>query len=306
MLKRKLLRSGLFGNVLLLIVAVINTASTQPGFGADHAINDSAMHCLHFDPVLLQLSGNTEMDALNAPVISLNKQAVKFVDAYIAENSSMLQQIKEKNPRYFDIMDSVFTRYKLPIQLKYLAIVESELKTKAVSCVGAVGVWQFMPETARIFSLRVTTKYDERTHFYKSTVAAARYLRDLHTLFDDWLLVMAAYNVGPGPVYAAIKKSGSRNFWKLQYFLPAETRDHVKKFIGTHYYFEGRGSVTTLTKEERKTYTKLMLAFVEKQNMLLKENNDARTAANINGQPGNEKEIVLAARIGELKRNEQE
>ena len=305
MLKRKLLRSGLFGNVLLLIVAVVNTASTQRSLCADGSINDSTLHCLHFDPVLLQLSGNSEMDALNAPVISLNKQAAKFVDAYIAENSCMLQQIKDKNPRYFTIMDSVFTRYKLPVQLKYLAIVESELKTKAVSPVGAVGVWQFMPETARIFSLKVSAKYDERTHFYKSTVAAARYLRDLHTLFDDWLLVMAAYNVGPGPVYTAMKKSGSRNFWKLQSFLPAETRDHVKKFISTHYFFEGHGSVTTLTKDEKNTYTRLMLAFVEKQNMLLKENSDARTAANTSGQPGNEKEILIAARIGELKRNEE-
>jgi len=305
MLKRKLLRSGLFGNVLLLILAVINTASTQPSLGPDQALNDSVDHCLHFDPVLLQLSGNTEMDALNAPVISLNKHAVKFVDTYIAENSCMLQQIKDKNPRYFNIMDSVFTRYKLPVQLKYLAVVESELKTKAVSRVGAVGVWQFMPGTARIFSLKVTAKHDERTHFYKSTVAAARYLHDLNILFDDWLLVLAAYNSGPGPVYAAIKKSGSRNFWKLQSFLPEETRGHVKKFIGTHYFFEGRGSVTTLTKDERNRYTKLMMSFVEKQNILVRETADARTAANKGGQPGNEKEILIAARTGELKRNEE-
>jgi membrane-bound lytic murein transglycosylase D len=304
MLKRKLLRSGLFGNVLLLILAVVNTASTQPALDAGQAINDSDMHCLRFDPVLLQLSGNTEMDALNAPVIALNKQAVKFVDDYVARNSCMLQQVKEKNPHYFKIMDSVFTRYKLPVQLKYLAIVESELKTKAVSKVGAIGVWQFMPETAKIFSLKITAKYDERTHFYKSTVAAARYLRDLHGLFDDWLLVMAAYNAGPGPVYAAIKKSGSRNFWKLQYFLPAETRGHVKKFIGTHYFFEGRGSVTTLTKDERNAYTRSMLAFVEKQNMLFRDNRDAETTSN-KSHSGNENGIVIAARIGELKRNEE-
>jgi len=304
MLKRKLLRSGLFGNVLLLILAVVNTASTQPSSGTDLVLNDSTMHGLRFDPVLLQLSGHSEMDALNAPVISLNKQAAKFVDDYIANNGSMLQQVKEKNPSYFKIMDSVFTRYKLPVQLKYLAIVESELKTKAVSRVGAVGVWQFMPATARIFSLRITAKYDERMHFYKSTVAAARYLRDLHKLFDDWLLVLAAYNAGPGPVYAAIKKSGSRNFWKLQHFLPAETRGHVKKFIGTHYYFEGRGSVTTLTKNERNAYIKSMMTFVEKQNMLLKENQNAETTGNTS-HSGNEKEVVIAARIGELKRNEE-
>jgi membrane-bound lytic murein transglycosylase D len=116
---------------------------------------------------------------------------------------------------------------------------------------------------------------------------------------------MAAYNAGPGPVYTAIKKSGSRSFWKLQHFLPAETRGHVKKFIGTHYYFEGHGSVTTLTKDERNAYTKSMLAFVEKQNILLKENQDAETASNSTSRPVNEKEIVIAARTGELKRKEE-
>ena len=88
-------------------------------------------------------------------------------------------------------------------------------------------------------------------HTAKSTKAAALYLRDLYGEFGDWLLVVAAYNSGPAPVYAAIRKSGSRNFWKLQRHLPQETRDHVKKYIATHYYFEGKGSVTTLTRAER-------------------------------------------------------
>ena len=304
MLKRKLLRSGLLCNALLLILAVVNTASTQPAAANEPAITDSSTHCLYFDPVMLQLSGQSELDLINAPIITLNKHAVKFVDDYISRNSCMLQQVKDKNPKYFTTMDSVFTKYKLPVQLKYLAIVESELKTKAVSRVGAVGVWQFMPSTARDLSLKVTAKYDERRHFYKSTVAAAKYLRDLNRLFDDWLLVLAAYNAGPAPVYAAIKKSGSRSFWKLQYFLPAETRGHVKKFIGTHYFFEGRGSVATLTREERNAYTKSMLAFVEKQNMLLHESRNTENLNN-NGNSDNQKEIVVAGRIGELKPNEE-
>src|SRR5688572_27990389 len=118
MLKRKLLRSGLLGNALLLVLAVVNTASTQPASGVEPSIDDSSMHCLRFDPVLLQLSGQSELDLINAPVITLNKHAVKFVDDYISRNSCMLQQVKEKNPKYFTIMDSVFTKYKLPVQLK--------------------------------------------------------------------------------------------------------------------------------------------------------------------------------------------
>jgi hypothetical protein len=120
-----------------------------------------------------------------------------------------------------------------------------------------------MPETAQVLGLKVNRRCDERSNYYKSTIAAAKYLRDLYTLFDDWLLVLAAYNGGPKPVYTAIQKSGSRNFWVLQGYLPAESREHVKKFIATHYFFEGRGSVTTLTKSENAAYKKTVDAFIK-------------------------------------------
>ena len=105
-----------------------------------------------------------------------------------------------------------------------------------------------MPATARALGLKVSKRSDERVDYQKSTHAAARHLKDLYNEFGDWLLVIAAYNGGSGNVYSAIRKSGSRNFWNLQYYLPAESRTHVKKFIGTHYIFEGQGGVTTLTK----------------------------------------------------------
>jgi membrane-bound lytic murein transglycosylase D len=103
---------------------------------------------------------------------------------------------------------------------------------------------------------------------YKSTKAAAKYLNDLYKEFGDWLLVIAAYNSGPGPVYTAIKKSGSHNFWRLQQYLPLETRLHVKRFIGTHYYFEGEGSITTLTKAEATEHLKAVTKFMENANEL--------------------------------------
>jgi membrane-bound lytic murein transglycosylase D len=98
--------------------------------------------------------------------------------------------------------------------------------------------------------LHVNAYVDERTDYYKSTHAAARYLSQLYNIYNDWLLVIAAYNGGPGNVDAAIRKSKSRNFWDLQHYLPAESRDHVKKFIATHYIMEGEGGITTLTKSE--------------------------------------------------------
>jgi hypothetical protein len=184
----------------------------------------------------------------------LNRKGIQFARAYIKNNDDCLIAIKKRSKIPFSIIDSVFTFYGLPVELKYLAVIESELNPQALSRVGARGPWQLMSGTAQDLGLKITRRYDERTSFYKSTGAAAKYLRDLYSEFDDWLLVLAAYNGGPGVVYTAIRKSGSKNFWALQNYLPAETREHVKKFIATHYYFEGRGSATTLTKAENKEY----------------------------------------------------
>jgi membrane-bound lytic murein transglycosylase MltF len=194
----------------------------------------------------------------NANKVQLNKNAVKFVRSYIKKNNEDLAKIKERSKSPFKAMDVVFKKYGLPVQLKYLAVIESELKTTAVSRVGAVGPWQLMPATAKILGLKVSRKNDERKQYAKSTKAAAIYLRDLYAEFGDWLLVMAAYNCGPGPVNTAIHKSGSHNFWALQFYLPEESRDHVKKFIATQYYFEGKGSATTLTKAENIRYNKML------------------------------------------------
>jgi membrane-bound lytic murein transglycosylase D len=182
--------------------------------------------------------------------IKLNPKAVSFVQDYVKKEGSDLNKMKNWGRPYFDVMDNILTRYGLPIELKYLSVIESELKSFAVSWAGAVGPWQFMPATARLMGLKVSRYTDERTDFHKSTHAAARYLNDLFRIYGDWLLVIAAYNGGPGRVDAAIRKSGSRNFWNLEYYLPKESRNHVKKFIATHYIMEGDGSVTTLTKKE--------------------------------------------------------
>lgn len=181
----------------------------------------------------------------------LNPMAVSFVQDYIVSNSKRLDKMKSWGRPYFDMMDGVLTRYGLPAELKYLSVIESDLKAYAVSWAGAVGPWQFMPQTARFMGLRVGNGRDERTDFNKSTNAAARYLSHLYGIYNDWLLVIAAYNGGPGNVDKAIRRSGSRNFWNLQYHLPTESRNHVKKFIATHYIMEGSAGITTLTKSER-------------------------------------------------------
>ena len=184
-------------------------------------------------------AGTSEIYLKGLDKAPLNKQTKLFVKNYIHQNRNTLYQIKLRSSSPFNLIDPVFKHYGLPVQLRYLAVVESELKTRAVSKVGAVGPWQLMPATARILGLKINARFDERKNYYKSTRAAARHLKDLHEEFGDWLLVLAAYNGGEVPVYSAIKQSGSRNFWKLQYYLPEETREYVKKCIATCYYFEG-------------------------------------------------------------------
>lgn len=179
--------------------------------------------------------------------------AVSFVENYISQNKKGYESMKSWGEPYLNLMDQVLLQHGIPKELKYLAVIESGLKPYALSKAGALGPWNFMPATARHYGLYVGRSRDERTDFFKSTHAAARMLTELYSQFNDWLLVIAAYNGGPGNVLRAIRKSGgSRDFWTLQYFLPNESMNHVKKFIATHYIFEGEGGVTTITKDETK------------------------------------------------------
>lgn len=282
MLKRKLARAGLFANGLVFFIATVNGRN-------DHVHVDSAF--AEVNPIVRQLQafdssftalGDFPSDILaNAPKIRLSPNVAKFVKDYNRKNDDVLQTIKDRSASHFALIDSIFTKYHLPVELKYLAVVESELDNKAHSRVGAVGPWQFMPSTARDLSLKIRGNYDERKSYSKSTVAAAKYLRDLYGQFGDWLLVIAAYNSGPGKVMYAMKMSGSRNFWAMQRYLPAETRGHVKRFIATHYYFEGDGGVTTLTKKETLAYKNALTDYFTEQRTLMEQNKISGTEVTV-------------------------
>ncbi len=172
----------------------------------------------------------------------VNPYAENYMQDYLQAHGKYLHQLKLNSMSYFNYIDGILSQYGLPKELKYLAVIESNLKSDALSVAGARGPWQFMSYTARDYGLQVNQYVDDRTDYYKSTHAAARYLLNLYKDLKDWLLVIAAYNGGPGRVYSAIKKSGSRNFWSLQYYLPEESRNHVKKFIATHYIMETANS----------------------------------------------------------------
>ena len=172
----------------------------------------------------------------------VNPYAENYMEDYLQSHTKYLQNLQQTALPYFNFIDGILTHYGLPKELKYLAVIESNLKPYALSSAGARGPWQFMSYTARDYGLQVNQLMDDRIDYYKSTNAAAKYLLTLYKDLKDWLLVIAAYNGGPGRVYSAIRKSGSRNFWNLQYYLPEESRNHVKKFIATHYIMENAGN----------------------------------------------------------------
>jgi len=169
----------------------------------------------------------------------LNPAALLFAKEYVKKNTWGLEKLKKRSQSKLSIINSVFSKYNIPRELKYMAIVESNLNTDTVcNSTGATGIWQLMPVTACELGLKITDEVDERLYVYKSSAAAAKYLKQLYSEFGDWLLVVAAYNSGPVKVTRAINLSGYRNFWQLQNFLPAETRNHVKRFVSMLYFFE--------------------------------------------------------------------
>ena len=189
--------------------------------------------------------------ASNKPYQSqINPRAISFVEEYIRKQGKSLEKMKVWGKPYFDLYDQILFNYGIPKEMKYLSVIESHLGAGGTSWAGAVGPWQLMPGVAKEYGLNVGGYWDQRTDYFKSTHVAARIMKKLYAEFDDWLLVVAAYNCGNGCVRSAIKRAKSKDFWQLQYFLPEETRNHVKKFIATHLIFEGAGGFTTMTAAE--------------------------------------------------------
>lgn len=280
MTNRKRVQTGLFSLSLLLTTVTYGKdgdqqqpvdAQQKGATTAAQVLTKSAVTAVMADSAMFSPSSADSAALLqelyksemaSAPKVALNSKAASFVKKYLEENRETLEKVEGRSGAYFNTIATIFRQYGIPEELKYLAVIESKLKTSATSHAGAAGLWQLMPSTARSLGLKVSGKTDERRHFYKSTVAAAKYLKALYGEYGDWLLVLAAYNAGSGNVNKAIRKSGSRNFWTLQNFLPGETKAHVKRYIGAHYYFEDRGSKATLTKTEWQAHQEAMAAFL--------------------------------------------
>jgi len=165
-----------------------------------------------------------------------NEVVQKFIDRYSGRLRHSISYMLGASNFYMPIFEEALEAYQLPLELKYLPIIESALNPKAVSRVGATGLWQFMLGTGKQYGLQVNSLVDERRDPVKSSYAAARYLRDLYKVFGDWNLVIAAYNCGPENINKAIHRSnGEKDYWQIYPYLPKETRGYVPAFIAANY-----------------------------------------------------------------------
>lgn len=165
-----------------------------------------------------------------------NSVVQKFIDQYSGRLRRTVSYALGAGNFYIPIFEEALDYYGLPLELKYLPVIESALEPKAKSSAGAVGLWQFMLATGKRYDLKVNSLIDERQDPYKSSWAAARYLRDLYKIYRDWNLVIAAYNCGPTNVNKAIHRAdGVRDYWTIYPYLPSETRGYVPAFIAANY-----------------------------------------------------------------------
>ena len=179
------------------------------------------------------------IDNLSPIEFDYNEHVKRYIDIYSIERREQVSQMLGLAQLYFPLFDELLDKYQLPLELKYLAVVESALNPLAVSTSGAVGLWQFKINTGRMFDLEVNSYIDERMDPVKSTEAACLYLKYLYRIFNDWHLVMAAYNAGPGVVRNAIFRSGGEtNFWKLLNHLPEAAQNYVPAFVAAAYIMQ--------------------------------------------------------------------
>ena len=171
--------------------------------------------------------------------VEYNPGLESVIKSYLKNRRESLQRLISLSAYYFPMFEQELDSHDIPLEIKYLAIVESALKPRAKSRVGATGLWQFMYNTGKMYGLDVSSYVDERSDPIKSTEAATKYLSKLYEIFGDWDLALAAYNSGPGNVTKAIRRSGGyQNYWNIRHNLPRETAGYLPAFLATMYIFE--------------------------------------------------------------------
>lgn len=211
--------------------------TTLPQLETDTA----ALNTYHFTPDIVPVYTAEEyqkrLTALNSPIpLDYNSYVQSYIDLYTIKRRGQVSRMLGLSHFYYPMFEQELDRQGMPLELRHLAVVESALNPHAVSRAGATGLWQFMFATGKMYGLKVTSYVDERRDPEKATAAAAQYFKRMYASYGDWLLVIAAYNCGPGNVNKAIARSGGKKtFWEIRKWLPRETRGYVPAFIAATY-----------------------------------------------------------------------
>ncbi|NVO01463.1 MAG: LysM peptidoglycan-binding domain-containing protein [Bacteroidetes bacterium] len=226
------------------VVSMLDSLSALKYFENSKTLNQTAkLNIYNFAPTFVPTYSDSiyaqriaKLNSKSPFGLTYNQDVKGFIDLYAVKKRQMTQRILGLAQLYFPMFEEQLDKYKIPLELKYLAVVESALNPEAKSYCGATGLWQFMYSTGKMYNLNVTSYIDDRNDPMKATIAACRHFNDLYKIYKDWSLVLAAYNSGPGNVNKAIRRSGGEmDFWKIKKFLPKETQGYVPAFIAVTY-----------------------------------------------------------------------
>jgi len=226
------------------IISMLDSLQFSAAFESiNFTCDTSKLNVFNYCPDLVPMFSDYEYESRlklldeKSPFDLVFNPAVKtFIDVYAIRKRALVSRVLGLSHLYFTMFEEELDRYNLPLEFKYLAIVESALNPVAISRSGAAGLWQFMYPTGKMFGLNQDSYSDERKDPYESTKAACKYVKYLYKMFGDWQMVLAAYNCGPGTVNKAIRRSGGKKtYWEIRPYLPLETQNYVPAFIAVNY-----------------------------------------------------------------------
>jgi len=219
----------------LAMVKYFDKGLVKPSSSAVNKFNFSADSVPRYDDAVYE-ARLAKLDAESPFDLVYNNAVKSYIELYAVRKRELVSRALGLSQLYFPMIEQLLDKYNIPLEMKYLCIVESAMNPRVRSRAGAMGLWQFMYTTGILYDLKVSSYVDERCDPYKSTVAACEYLHFLYDMFGDWQLVLAAYNSGPGSVNKAIRRSGGKHtFWEIAQYLPRETQGYVPAFIAVNY-----------------------------------------------------------------------
>ena len=244
---------------------MFETAFTRPIFPKNNKYKFAEDSVPRYEDYTYQ-SRLAKLDALSPFDLVYNPHVKGFIDLYTVRKRESVSRMMGVAQLYYPMFEEVLDKYNIPLELKHLAVIESALIPYARSRAGAMGLWQFMYPTGKMYGLNVNSYIDQRCDPYKATVAAAEYLKSLYGMFHDWQMVLAAYNAGPGTISKAIRRSGGKKtYWEIRPYLPTETQGYVPAFIAANYVMTHGAEHNIYPAVPRKTYFEVDTVVMKEQ-----------------------------------------